>query len=373
MRSFWESSYWFDHFDYTIIGCGIVGLTTAINLKTKDPSKSILLIEKGSLPQGASTKNAGFACFGTVGETLDDLESISQSDVIEVVKSRWNGLQALLESVPKSKIDYKQLGGTEVFLNKAEYDFCYDKLSAVNEIFESAIGLKNIISSVDSSKSKFYKYSLFNSLEGQLNPVLLIKYLLSKALKLGVIVNFGIEVTECLNEEGRFKLKTKSEIEIFSTHLILCTNAFTNQIINESDIVPVRNQVLVTKPLNSLAFEGTFHYDKGYVYFRNVGNNRLLIGGARNIDSTKEKTFEFGKNKKILDHLKEFSSEYILGEELKVEQIWSGIIASGSNKNPIVKEVEKNLFIGVRLGGMGVAIGTSVAQKLSKLVIEQTY
>jgi hypothetical protein len=33
------------------------------------------------LPHGASTKNAGFACFGSISEIIDDLKSHSEEEV----------------------------------------------------------------------------------------------------------------------------------------------------------------------------------------------------------------------------------------------------------------------------------------------------
>jgi len=39
------------------------------------------------LPQGASTKNAGFACFGSLSEIIDDLKSHSEEEVIELVQN----------------------------------------------------------------------------------------------------------------------------------------------------------------------------------------------------------------------------------------------------------------------------------------------
>ena len=71
--SYWERETWFKDLDLAVIGSGIVGLTTAIYYKQKHPDKKVVVLEKGSLPKGASTKNAGFACFGSVSEILSDL------------------------------------------------------------------------------------------------------------------------------------------------------------------------------------------------------------------------------------------------------------------------------------------------------------
>ncbi len=72
--SYWELKNWFTNVDFTIVGSGIVGLHCALALRERFPESKILVLEKGILPQGASTKNAGFACFGSLSEILDDLK-----------------------------------------------------------------------------------------------------------------------------------------------------------------------------------------------------------------------------------------------------------------------------------------------------------
>jgi hypothetical protein len=44
------------------------------------------------LPHGASTKNAGFACFGSISEIIDDLKSHSEGG-FQLVTKRWEGLR----------------------------------------------------------------------------------------------------------------------------------------------------------------------------------------------------------------------------------------------------------------------------------------
>jgi ribulose 1,5-bisphosphate synthetase/thiazole synthase len=77
---------WFANVDFTIVGSGIVGLHCALALCEKYPESKILILEKGILPQGASTKNAGFACFGSISEILDDLKSHSEEEVIQLIQ-----------------------------------------------------------------------------------------------------------------------------------------------------------------------------------------------------------------------------------------------------------------------------------------------
>ena len=53
----------------------------------------------------------------------------------------------------------------------------------------------------------------------------------------------------------------------------------------------------------------------------------------------------------------------------EIDQRWSGIMGVGNQKKAIVKQVSNHIFCGVRLGGMGVAIGSLVGKELADLTI----
>ena len=48
--------------------------------------------------------------------------------------------------------------------------------------------------------------------------------------------------------------------------------------------------------------------------------------------------------------------------------IVGGIVGVGNQKKEIVKQVSENVFCGVRLGGMGIAIGSLVGKDLARLL-----
>jgi glycine/D-amino acid oxidase-like deaminating enzyme len=71
--------------------------------------------------------------------------------------------------------------------------------------------------------------------------------------------------------------------------VIYCTNAFSSKFLKNENIIPARGQILLTEPIEGLKLKGTFHYDEGFYYFRNLGN-RVLLGGGRNQDFKTEET-----------------------------------------------------------------------------------
>jgi glycine/D-amino acid oxidase-like deaminating enzyme len=149
--------------------------------------------------------------------------------------------------------------------------------------------------------------------------------------------------------------------------LLFATNGFANQL-TKVEVTPARAQVLITEPIPNLDIKGTFHIDKGYYYFRNF-ENRILFGGGRNLDFQGETTTEFGQTERIQNRLEQLLKEVILpNQEVKIEHRWSGIMGLGSSKNPIVSQLSEHVYCGVRLGGMGVAIGSLVGKELADLI-----
>jgi len=370
MLSFWEKEYWFPEYDYCIVGAGIVGLTTALLLMQNNPGKKIAVLDRNTLPAGASTKNAGFACYGTVGEILDDLGNNTEEEVINTIALRWRGLQLLRQLHSSESITYKQVGGSELFRAKSDFEKCADQLTYINKLLLEATGKNNTISTAEQVfSSSLYKQILHNPLEGSLNPVKLVTVLISKLKDFGVDILLGMALGDYNKNQSEIVAKVGVDLTLKTQNLIFTTNAFTSSFFPDLDIIPARNQVLVSNPIPDLKLQGTFHLDRGYIYFRNI-SNRLLIGGARNLDHENELTDEFGSNQLIEKYLKNFVVTDLGIDDSKITHSWSGIIATGKSKKPLVQQVEKNIYIAARLGGMGVATGSAVAEKLVELIIK---
>jgi glycine/D-amino acid oxidase-like deaminating enzyme len=369
--SYWEYKQWLNNIDFTIVGSGIVGLCTAMFLKERFPKKNIIILEKGIFPQGASTKNAGFACFGSISEILNDLESHDSSEILELVHERVNGLNLLRGIVGDFNIGFNLYGGYEIFLEKNDtlYNRCLDKKDQINKLLYPVF--KQEIYHDVKNKFKFLNIKeklILNKFEGQIDTGMLVSSLLRKVSDLGVKILNNIKVESYQQLNNSVDVKTNN-FEFITKNLILTTNGFTNTLI-PLDIIPARSQVLITYPIQDLRIKGTFHLDSGYYYFRNI-DNRILIGGGRNLDFKTENTSEFGLTKKVQDELNKLLKEVILPDyQFEIDKRWSGIMGVGAQKKPIINQFANNVFVGARMGGMGVAIGCSVGKKLSDIIYQ---
>lgn len=367
--SYWEIKTWFSEVDFTIIGSGIVGLSAALYLKKRFSNAKILVLEKGFLPQGASTKNAGFACFGSLSEIIDDLNTHTEDDVLNLIKKRVNGLHLLRETLGDEAINYQNLGGYELFTknNEALYDLCQEKQQYINKLLKPIF--KADVFSFKGNNFNFKniqpKYA-FNKFEGQIDTGKMMEALLQKVSSLGIKIINSCTVEAFIEDRNSVKVKTNL-VEFSTSKLLIATNGFASGLINEP-VKPARAQVLITKPIDDLHIKGTFHLDRGYYYFRNI-NNRILFGGGRNLDFRTEETTKFEQTELIQNKLEELLSTTILPDiNFEIDNRWSGIMGVGKQKKAIVKPISGNVFCGIRLGGMGVAIGSSVGKDLADLI-----
>jgi glycine/D-amino acid oxidase-like deaminating enzyme len=376
MLSFWERKN-FIHYDYIIIGSGITGLSTACAIKEKRPKASVLILERGLFPTGASTKNAGFACIGSYSEKIADLESMGEDAFMQLIEKRWVGLYLLRKRLGDDHIDFKNNGGFELVLKRKEvdYDKLYDMNALLHRIFDNKVfyDKPDLVDRFGFNK-EMVKTIILNPFEGQIDTGKMMQALINYAGLLQVKIITGANVENVTEDGDSVKVAVKSlaneSITFTADKVAYCTNAFSKQFFPDLDIHPGRGQVICTHPIENLPFNGVFSFDEGYYYFRNF-ENRIIFGGGRNMDFEAENTTAFAANETILKQLEFYLAEMILpNTPFTIEQNWTGIMAFGEHKLPIVQKITERQLIAARLNGMGISLGSKIADELATLLIQ---
>lgn len=375
MLSFWERES-FTRYDHIIIGSGITGVSAAIALKTRFPDERVLILERGLLPTGATTRNAGFACMGSAGEILADLRSTPAAEVVELFLRRKAGLDLLRSRFTDDELGYESYGGYELL--GPERVNILQHLDRLNALLRPHLGLDAFVAANDRIREMGFSQKLvaglvYNSCEGSIHSGRTMQSLLKKACALGVEIKTGARVqhfhegVHCVRVALADSVRRES-LRLEAGTLSICTNAFSKQLLPDVDVTPGRGQVLVTEPIPGLPFKGVFHFDDGYYYFREV-EGRVLIGGGRNLDFEGETTTEIALSVAIQQDLETKLREMILpGRDFEIDMRWAGIMGFGTTKSPIVQAFSDRVFGAFRMGGMGVALGSGAAEGMVGLI-----
>jgi gamma-glutamylputrescine oxidase len=369
--SVWEKESFFAPADIIIIGSGLVGLWSAYYLKKKAPKLSITIVDRGIIPTGASTRNAGFACFGSLTELIANREEMGEEQLLQLVEWRFKGIKKITRTFDAKTIDYERHGGYEL-LAAADNNELRSHIDTFNRLLKPVTGKQKSFRLQNGHIAAFgfagIRHLIESSAEGQLHSGKLCQALLRLVQSMGVTVLNNIGITGYEKVHGQVLLHTQHGFPLLASQLLIATNAFARELLPQLDITPARGQVLVTSPIDGLPFRGTFHFDEGFYYFRNLGN-RVLLGGARNKAMEEENTPEMVITDAIQRELERFLSEVVLpGRHYTIEHRWSGIMGVGGEKMPILRAVNDHVFCAVRMSGLGVALAPVVGEKIAEMM-----
>ena len=374
MLSFWEKDVFLKKYDVCIIGAGFSGLWLAYFLKKEKPNLTICILDSGVLPTGASTKNAGFACFGSPTELLENIEVMGIDAALFWAEQRFKGIEIIKENFGLTT-EYDACGGTELFSDYAIFEETQDKIASLNSHLREITGNdKHFFEDnkvIKTARFGGFDYAISNNVEGAIHSGKLINALIENLQALHVKIFFGINVSNYEVENEIVTVFSENGLTFQAKHLCLATNAFTKKLLPEIDLHAGRGQVFITEPIEGLNWKGTFHFDKGYYYFRNY-QNRVLFGGGRNLNFDEENTENFGLTPLIQHNLERFLYENIIPtyKNVKIDQRWSGIMAFDETKTPVSKCINSQLSLSVRMNGMGVALAPTLSKNLAKQIVE---
>lgn len=373
LLSLWEQETYYTRNDVTIIGGGLMGLWTAIELKLQAPSLSVTILERHSSPLGASTRNAGFACFGSLTELLFDESKMGTDEMLRIVEMRYKGIQKIKAFLSEETIALDPCGGYEPLKNYAEADLLNSQILYLNGLLKPITGTDqcfvNATDRLGTIGLKNFDQLVYNPLEAGIHSGKLVNGLTAIALSKGVRILNGIAVSGFAETGNGIELETNLSVSLKTNKLVVCTNGFTPELLPQLNIEPARGQIVLTAPIAGLKTKGTFHFDEGFYYWRNIGN-QILLGGARNSDFVQERTTSLEGSATIRNILSDFLHRHLdTNQPIEIVQSWSGIMGFTPDKHPLCRAVSENAVAAIACNGMGVALTPVMAETVTKMIL----
>ena len=373
--SIWEKESFYASQDIIIVGAGLMGLWTAYELKKRSPQLHITIVERNTTPLGASTRNAGFACFGSPTELMSDMESMGTDEMLRIVELRYKGIEKIKSHFTESTIDYEHCGGYECINKDSKYWYAFDdRVSQLNKLLKDITGQRSIFKYAGQKMSGLglmgFDVLVENSSEAALHSGKLVQALTQMVRSAGMNILDGFCVQSWEADQHQAMITNTKGIRIQSKKLIFCTNAFTDELLNESLIEPGRGQIILTTPIPQLPMKGTFHFDEGFYYWRHLGD-RILLGGARNKDFEGEQTLEMEGSDTIKNALIDFLKAHLHPSiQFDIADTWSGIMGFTKDKKPYQGRTDQGYYVASACNGMGVALTPMIAEQIANTVLQ---
>lgn len=338
--------------DVLIVGAGFMGRWLAHFLSRLPTPPATLVVERDAFTWGASSRNAGFLTCGQLSEMATDAEQAGLDAVIDTFLMRLRGMEIVRREFPEFVVD-------------TAGSFDWDPLDHVRRelarTLNDAAG-RDVYEVREARIGGVRRAAMFNRADGGLDPAALLLKLEGSAGAAATFA-FGVEVREI--GDGRAGVETPSGAgEVRYGHAFVCTNAFTSQLHPASRVQPGRGQVIVTSPVTSDAPRALGYRNRGYDYFRWVGD-RLLFGGGRHLHPEENGPTELLPTEGVRRYLREAAAEVIGHDRFEVEHHWAGIMgfAGGAHLGgPPRSRIDDSAEALAGFGGMGVALTPAVAE-----------
>lgn len=274
--------------DLLIVGGGFTGLWGAIQAKQAQPDLDVVLIEKGTVANGASGRPGGVVST-SVMHGLSNAVRVFPNDIAELERLGKENMHGFMQTLSDHGIDcHAEWGGELTVAVDADH---IDALHREHEL-HLQYGHQAVFLDQDAVQAQIgsprYKAGIWSKdISGTVHPALLAWGLKRTALSLGVEIFEGTELL-ALDEAGA-KIEVKTPFgSVTAPKVLLATNAFASGHRGiRRRVVAIRDRVLATEPLceqqmASIGWnnrQGVYDTRTQMNYMRLTKDNRIIFGG----------------------------------------------------------------------------------------------
>jgi gamma-glutamylputrescine oxidase len=350
--------------DVCVIGAGLTGISTALNLAER--GYSVAVLEASKVGWAASGRNGG----QLIGGFACDIDTFAKFMPADDVKRVWDmGIETLdivKERVAKHRIDCDLTFGYLTAANKprdahalkqwrddAQQRFGYDSFRYID-----AADLGHYV------QSERYLGGLFDAQSGHLHPLNYTLGLARAAREAGVRIFEDSCVSE-LREENGLQVAQTARGSVHSRFVVLACNTWLGKLAPNvaSKIMPVGTYVIATEPLDPDRAEALMPAkaavcDSRFVldYFRPAPDNRLLWGGKVSYSTLAPRDLGEAMRR---DMLKTFPQLH----DVRIDYAWGGFVDITMNRAPHFGRLAPTVYFAQGFSGHGVNT-TGLAGKL---------
>lgn len=333
--------------DVAIVGGGIAGIATAYHL-ARAGARPIVL-EARTVAEAASGRNAGFLLAGVAENFVAATRRYGEVRASRIWRFTRHNQELVGEIVARERIecDLSWNGSAQIAGDDEEW----------GEVRESAERLKK-----DSVRVRIvpHERAAIYEEDGEFHPARYVRALARAARATGARIFSRTRATRVSRDE----VLTQGA-RVRAAAVVVCVNAYSQHLV-PLRVRPVRGQMLATAPVGRRVFERPAYANRGYRYWRQRADGRLLVGGWRETAADEEVGEVERTTARIQDQLDRFVHEHCA--EAQVTHRWAGTMGFSHDALPYVGQLSSGVFVNGGFTGHGMAFATATGELVADLV-----
>lgn len=363
--------------DLVIIGAGFTGVSTAYHVSQQQPEKRVVLVDAGTIANGASGRNGGMMLnwINGIADTSDEMTKL-------VYDFTHSGIEMIEGIIKRHNLDvsYRRDGCMEVLTAPDRADKVQAEVEHLNAIgipvqflapeqIRAHIPLENV-------------YGAFaDSSEGQLNGAQYLRALRPVLQEQGVLIYENTPVLRV--HEGETITLDTPHATITAKAVVLATNGYTGKLgYFRKSLFPLHSHVFATSPLTAEQREqvGWTGY-AGYAddldrisYSTMTREGHIVFGGGSNRSYAylfNNRTAYPGTPQSAMgafDEMQVTQQRYLPSAKgLPVAHRWTGTLGISLRRNASIGVMKGNIYYGVGYNGHGVTLGNLAGRVIADI------
>src|SRR2546427_3243979 len=333
--------------DVAILGAGVAGVATAYHLSRG--GVKVVVLDARTVAEAASGRNAGFLLAGVAENFVAAARRYGEDRALRIWRFTRHNQELVREIVTRERIacDLGWNGSAQIAGDDQEWA----------EVRESADRLKG--EDVRIRLAPDERAAIYDD-DGELHPVRYVRGLARAAIAAGARIHQGTRAIAVTKSDVRTE-----RARVAAGAVVVCVNAYSQHLV-PLRVRPVRGQMLATGPVTRRVFERPAYANRGYRYWRQRADGRLLVGGWRDTASDEEVGEEERTTPRIQDQLERFLRKRC--PETTVTHRWAGTMGFSHDALPYVGRLDDGVFVNGGFTGHGMAFASATSELIADLV-----
>jgi len=338
--------------DACVIGAGLAGLTTALELLRA--GKSVALLEAKRIGWGASGRNGGFVSTGFAGSAVEMVTRLGPKDAREAYQLSAGGTRYVRHQIMDLNMAGVLHGSGEIHAYRMKNaQTAMADCETVRKNFDHNLTYYDADKTRKLMQTTRYHHALYDPDNFNIHPLKYCHGLAHEIERLGGVIYEQSKAETLTRIKPGWRVSTKAAT-ITAQHIVLCTSAYDFKLAPQVSraMQPVATYVITTQPMTELLDQviatpaSIADTRRAGDYYRRLPDGRLLWGGRI--------TTRQSVPPRLADLMRrDMLTVYPLLGAAKTSHAWAGLMGYARHAMPLIGQIEDGLWMATAFGGQG--------------------